>query len=216
MLALTGALLLAWDASGLDLSVARWSGSAAGFALRDNWWLTVVLHDGAHKLAWAVALLLCLGVWWPVGALRDLTLAERLQLASTPLLAVLAVNLLKRASGANCPWDLSPFGGMAPWLSHWSTFWQADGGGGHCFPAGHASSGFAFVGGWLVWRRRHPVIAWRWLALALAVGALLGLSQQLRGAHFTSHTLWTLWVCAATAAVVDAAFRRGGLNRVWT
>ena len=56
--------LLAWDASGMDLSLAAWSGSTAGFPLRDNWWLTAVMHDGAHWLAWALVLLLALAAWF--------------------------------------------------------------------------------------------------------------------------------------------------------
>jgi hypothetical protein len=51
-------LTLAWDASGADLRVMAWLGSPQGFALRDHWWLSAVLHDGARQ----VALLLYLGV----------------------------------------------------------------------------------------------------------------------------------------------------------
>ena len=38
--------LLAWDASGLDLVLAHWFGTAQGFALRDHWLFTTVLHEG--------------------------------------------------------------------------------------------------------------------------------------------------------------------------
>jgi membrane-associated PAP2 superfamily phosphatase len=33
-----------------------------------------------------------------------------------------------------------------------------------------------------------------WLAGALLAGLVLGLAQQMRGAHFMSHTLWTAWL----------------------
>lgn len=200
--------LLAWDASGVDLSLAAWSGSTAGFPLRDNWWLTAVMHDGAHWVAWALVLLLCLGVWWPQGLLRRLSLSERMQLAVTPLLAVLLINLIKRASGASCPWDMAAFGGVAQPLSHWAAFLSPDGGGGHCFPAGHATSGFAFIGGWFALRRAMPRGATWWLVASLGAGLLLGVVQQVRGAHFMSHTLWTLWICACTAWGVDRLWRR--------
>ena len=29
----------------------------------------------------------------------------------------------------------------------------------------------------------------------MAAGFALGLAQQMRGAHFMSHTLWTAWLC---------------------
>ena len=42
------ALALAWDASALDLPLARWFGTAQGFALTHDWWLQNVLHTGAR------------------------------------------------------------------------------------------------------------------------------------------------------------------------
>jgi len=78
-----------------------------------------------------------------------------------------------------------------------------DGGSGGCFPAGHASAGFAFIGGFFALRHTLPRTARRWLAGALAAGLVLGLAQQVRGAHYMSHTLWTAWLCWASAALVD-------------
>ncbi|QJW84804.1 hypothetical protein HK414_17725 [Ramlibacter terrae] len=88
-------------------------------------------------------------------------------------------------------------------MSHWGTV--ADGGPGRCFPAGHASSGFALFGGYFAWRGVDARTAHRWLAGAGAGGLVLGLAQQWRGAHFMSHTLWTAVVCWWVAAAVDAA-----------
>jgi membrane-associated PAP2 superfamily phosphatase len=45
------------------------------------------------------------------------------------------------------------------------------------------------------------------LLAALGTGGLLGISQQLRGAHFMSHTLWTAWICWTTAWVLDGLHR---------
>ncbi|MCY1448479.1 hypothetical protein D9M71_651480 [compost metagenome] len=46
---------------------------------------------------------------------------------------------------------------------------------------------------------------WRWpaLAAALAVGAAFGIAQQLRGAHFLSHDLWSLAISWAVAALLS-------------
>ena len=42
----TGLLaLIAWDALGLDLPISRLFGDAAGFALRDQWFISDVLHS---------------------------------------------------------------------------------------------------------------------------------------------------------------------------
>jgi len=199
-------VLLVWDASGLDLLLARaWAGPQ-GFALRDNWWLSVVLHEGARRAAWIPALWLVAGVWKPTGILRRLSRAERVQWASTTLLALAAISLLKYVSQTSCPWDLAEFGGHVSWVSHWA-FGLRDGGGGHCFPAGHASAGFAFLSGYFVLRTRFRAPAWAWLAIALTVGFVLGGAQQLRGAHFMSHTAWTAWLCWTLAWLVDCGVR---------
>ena len=50
------ALLLCWEASGLDLMLAGWYGGATGFAAREAWWSKHLLHDGGRWLA-AMALL---------------------------------------------------------------------------------------------------------------------------------------------------------------
>ena len=84
------AIALGWEASGLDLSLARLAGNHAGFPWRQNWLLVDVLHEGARRLSWLLALGLCLGVWWPLGPLARLPPGRRLQLAVTALLAALA------------------------------------------------------------------------------------------------------------------------------
>jgi membrane-associated PAP2 superfamily phosphatase len=195
--------LLAWDVSGLDLVMAHWFGGPGGFPLRENWVLTGVLHDGVKRLAWALALGLCLGVWWPIGVLARLPFKRRLQLASTTLVAVLVISSLKTLSTASCPWGLSDFGGVAHYTPHWMHLLTPDGGSGGCFPAGHAASGFAFLGGYFAFRHSEPRVARRWLAASMGGGLLLGLAQQVRGAHFTSHTLWTAWTCWCVAWVID-------------
>jgi membrane-associated PAP2 superfamily phosphatase len=205
-------VLLAWDAARLDMPLAHWWGDAQGFALRDSWLLADVLHDGGRRLAWALTLALCLGVWWPWGWLRGISMARRLQLAGTTLTAALAVSTIKSFSGTSCPWDMAEFGGVARYsgqgLSHWLHLAQGDGGGGRCFPAGHASAGFAFLGGYFTFRDTRPAVARGWLAAAVAAGLALGIAQQLRGAHFMSHTLWSGWVCWCVAWVVDLVARR--------
>ena len=204
LLAALPALAL-WDRSSLDLTLAHAAGGAAGFPLREHWLLTTVLHQGARAAAWAFALALVLAIWWPVGAMRRLPFARRVQLAATPMVITALVGLLKTQSGTSCPWSLTEFGGMAHYQSHWLDFLRADGGRGHCFPAGHAMAGFSFVGGYWVFRDSQPQLARIWLAAALCAGLLLGLAQQWRGAHFMSHTLWSGWIACATAMALHAA-----------
>jgi membrane-associated PAP2 superfamily phosphatase len=201
-----GALAVAaiWDISGLDLPLAQLASGPSGFVLREHWLLAKVLHDGGRRLAWVLASGLCIGVWFPFGPLRRLRTWQRLRLAIATLAPTLAISLLKGLSPVSCPWDLEAFGGLARHVSHWN--FQPDGGRGHCFPAGHASAGFSFMSGFFSFRDIDPPLARRWLALALAAGLLFGAAQQLRGAHFMSHTLWTGWICWVVAWAVHGVW----------
>lgn len=200
-------LAVAWDASGLDLPFARLAGSVQGFPGRDHWLLAGVIHDGGRRLAWLLALVLCLSVWWPWGPFARLSASARLQLAVAALLGPLVVAVLRLGSHTSCPWELVDFGGVAHYASHWSL--QEDGGAGHCFPSGHAASGFSLVAGYFAFRPTEPRMAHRWLAAALLAGIALGLAQQWRGAHFMSHTLWSAAVCWVTAWIVSAVWPHG-------
>lgn len=200
-------IVLLWDVSRLDLPLARLAGGGQGFPLRDHWLLTAVLHDGARALAFAAGAWLVLGIWWPTGPLRNVPRSARVQWLASLVFAVLLVSALKHASRTSCPWDLADFGGTAAQVSHWA--WGAgDGGRGHCFPAGHASAGFGFIGGFFALRPHSRRAGRLCLWLSLAAGLLLGAAQQLRGAHFLSHTLWTGWLSWASAATLAALFAR--------
>ncbi len=202
---------LLWDLSGTDLPVMRWLGSASGFPLRDRWFLEHLLHDAWRQLF--VGLYLLMWVWasWPTRwnlALLDavvLPRRERLTLALLVALSLLVVNLVKNASQTSCPWDLEIFGGTARYVSHWSLWQGSDGGSGRCFPGGHASSAFAFLGLCLPWlippqgTGRAPGAGHRWLTGLLLAGLTAGAVQTVRGAHYPSHTLWTLLICGAVS-----------------
>lgn len=202
-------LVLAWESSGWDLALAQLMAPHGTFAWREHWLLASLLHDDARRLAWLVGAWLALGLRWPTGILRRIPAALRLQWFASLLLGLLLVDLLKHFSRSSCPWDLAEFGGHAQYLGHW--LWRSgDGGPGGCFPAGHAGAGFALVGGFFAFRRQAPRLALVCLAVAVGSGTVLGLAQQLRGAHFMSHTLWTAWLCWFVAWTVDAFARQAG------
>ena len=200
-------LLLLWDASGLDMAVARHFGSAAGFEATNSFLLSRVMHDGGRLLAWLLlALLMVAALRAGAGAGAVPGRAERWQWIGVTLLCVVAVPAVKRLSSTSCPWDLAAFGGAAQHLSHWR--WGVpDGGAGHCFPSGHAVAAFAFIGQYFLWRNVNVRRAHFWLAAVLVSGAVLGLAQLARGAHFPSHTLWSAWLCWCLCAGAAALMR---------
>lgn len=199
--------LLAWDFSGGDMQMAQWWGEPSGFALRDNWWMVKVMHESMRNAGWVLLLALAAGIWRPWGSLRHLTTRERAGLFLSVVCALLAVTLIKGISKTSCPWDLQAFGGTASYISHWNVL-EVDGGGGHCFPAGHASTGFAFMAAYFGLRQSGAPNAGTWLACALLAGLGLGLSQQMRGAHFMSHTLWTAWLSWSVGWLSHLLFSR--------
>ena len=207
VLALLG--LLAWDYSGLDYPAMHVLGDAQGFGLKTNWWLEEVLHTKARQLSGLILAVLVFMIWWPRGWLRELTRLQRIEIVTGILWGLLCINLLKRISLTSCPWDLQDFGGPAVYVSHWR--WGiADGGDGHCFPGGHASSAMAYLALCLPWltnatkaaRRRGRLV----LTGVLVLGFILGMAQTLRGAHYPSHTLWTGFICWAIAVLNHTVF----------
>lgn len=196
-------LLILWDASGLDLPLARWFGSAQGFAWRGEPLFVLLLHEVPRFAGMALLVTLLWGAVKPWGFLRQMVLAQRMQLLLPILGGLMLVSILKRLNSTSCPWDLAEFGGVAQYVSHW--LWGVrDGGPGHCFPAGHASAAFAYLAGWFALRRVVPRVAGPWLLCTVLVGLVLGLSQQMRGAHYMSHTLWTAWICWTWGLALDS------------
>jgi membrane-associated PAP2 superfamily phosphatase len=197
--------LLAWDASGVDLPLSRLFGNAAGFAWRDHWLLSTVLHDGAAWAGRGLFVLLGVNVLRPLPLIGALPRAQRLRWWLITGLCALLIALLKRFSLVSCPWSLAEFGGSAGWIPHLSpaAWWgTGEGGPGRCFPAGHVSNAFAFVAGAMALRAVSARAARRWLWAVCALGLLLGLTQLVRGAHFASHGLWTAWLCFSLSALL--------------
>lgn len=190
--------LLAWDFSGLDIGLMQLIGDRDGFKFRDHWWLETVLHTRAKQLAIVVYAGLLVMVWWPQSMFRQWTRWQRSEIVVGCTLSLITISTLKSFSLTSCPWELQAFGGTAVHVSHW--LWGlADGGSGHCFPGGHVSSVFAFLGLALPWLESDSTAqrqtGLRLLGAVLAMGFVLGLTQTLRGAHFPSHTLWTGFIC---------------------
>lgn len=129
-------------------------------------------------------------------ARRDLWVAL-LTLVTVPVLAGFG----KNTTNTFCPSETRRYGGDVAYVKLCSPFPENDRPDrrGHCFPAGHASGGFALLG--LMWLRRTR--AWRLggLALGLGVGWWMGGYQMLKGAHYLSHTVTTMllaWIVLCT------------------
>jgi membrane-associated PAP2 superfamily phosphatase len=116
----------------------------------------------------------------------------------------IVIGVLRRLSPMHCPWEVADFGGYAPYVDLWTA---APVGirAGHCFPAAFVASGSWLLGFALLWYPRHKLRCTAIGLAALVLSFALGWVQQMRGAHFLSHTLWSLWVSWAVVLIVHAA-----------
>lgn len=204
------ALAFGWDATGLDLAVMHLFADGQGFPLRSHPLFEHWLHDQVRNLGWVVFLMLLVTTFTPRGPLLGLERARRVEAMIGVVLCLLVVNQLKRMSLTSCPWDLAEFGGVARYVSHWA-FGASDGGGGHCFPGGHSSAALGFLPlamPWLLAAETDRRRVGTWLALLIiGLGIALGAVQTVRGAHYPSHTLWTVVLCWLLAVANHLAFR---------
>jgi len=97
---------------------------------------------------------------------------------------------LKKLTNIHCPGSLTEFGGTQVYTPLLSAR-PADNKPGRCWPAGHASAGFALLTLYFFLRDRAPKSARVALVAALGLGSLFATVRMLQGAHFFSHGLWT-------------------------
>lgn len=182
------------ELTSIDRMVGDWLFQLEGgrWALKENFWTSVVLHDWAKALVKLIALgvfALALGSFF-INPLKPYRRVLWFLAIAMPLSGML-VGLGKELSKVDCPWDLLMYGGEKPYIR----LFEAFPGGfnpGKCFPGAHASVGYTFLALYFAFRELQP--GWRFYGLAtgLSLGLVFGITQQLRGAHFVSHDVWTV------------------------
>jgi membrane-associated PAP2 superfamily phosphatase len=195
-------VILAWDVTPADLVIAQWYGTPSGFPLRDHFWLARVLHDWPQRVGLLLILVCVVAVWHPRSIWGRTTQRERVWLAALVIFCALLIPALKMQSYTSCPWELNQFGGSAQYVWHF-TFTNHDGGGAHCFPSGHASAFFSFLPAFWLVHRHKPRLAWLALAGWCVFGLAMSWGQVMRGAHYPSHLLWTMWLCWALGTLAS-------------
>lgn len=103
------------------------------------------------------------------------------------------ISTLKASTNVHCPYDLAAFTGHVPFRSllrfdSYSAF-LAKYDNGNCFPGGHASGGYAFMSSFFVLPNKYKKLG---VLTGFALGTYMALFQMMKGAHFLSHSLFTL------------------------
>jgi membrane-associated PAP2 superfamily phosphatase len=192
----------------LDLTLAdrMFDFSRGQFTYQHAFFYDTVMHSYIKHLLLSVWLVLLMLALLPTGFRPSwLSSAQQYRLRWVTALAVVhsgLVSWLKHQMPHACPWDVTRYGGTSDWFPAFAAHTPQMNG--HCFPAGHASSGLWLSALCLCWLPQHPRKALLVAVAGLAAGFALGWCQQLRGAHFLSHTLTSLWLmCALLLCVLS-------------
>ncbi|HTE15995.1 MAG TPA: phosphatase PAP2 family protein [Burkholderiales bacterium] len=196
--ALVVGVIVMLDIAGTDALVSGWffDAHAGEFPWRHNGFLEVVMHHWTKYLVALAAVTAFAGYMISfltpqLKPLRPSFLFVVLALALAPF----AVVVMKFFSTRHCPWDVAGFGGIVPYVSLLESY-PAGIAAGHCFPAGHASTGFCLFAFHFLGRAlASPLLARAGFALGLAAGLSFGFVRIVQGAHFVSHVLWSGVVC---------------------
>jgi membrane-associated PAP2 superfamily phosphatase len=179
---------------------------AGDFPLRHAWLAETFSHRVLKLVLTAAAVLTI------IAAVVDLVrprasfgLRLRLQVvALSAILVPLVTSLLKRSSVGHCPWDLERYGGAQPYVRLFEAL-PHGAQPGHCLPGGHASTALWLLSLAVFWLPHAPRKALAVAVAAATFGFAVGWGQQVRGAHFLTHTLWSVWIATALVLVVITA-----------
>ncbi|ATM95235.1 membrane protein [Yersinia frederiksenii] len=155
------------------------------FPWENNYWLDLLNH---RLLKLSIISAAIIALMWGIYRRNGRLVTTMLLLGIGPLV----IGMLKATSAHSCPWDLVEYGGKS--LNYVLMGTAPIGAGpGHCFPGGHASSGFAIMALFFLFYPERPRLATLCWFVGVGLGMLMGFGQIMRGAHFLSHNLWAGW-----------------------
>jgi len=171
-----------------------------------------LMYDGIKKLFIVMTLSL---VWLVASGYKRLTwFADRrkelLVVLLTMLCVPIVVNFLKWYTDIPCPRDIRSFGGIVPYITLFDHYpsWFHHESSLRCYPAGHASGGFALMSLFFLFKqKKYRLIGF---ATGLCLGWVTGVYKMAIGDHFLSHTIISMllaWLVACLVAYF-VLFRR--------
>lgn len=188
-------------AGSIDLNLSTpWISSEGQFFLRNDWFLAQLNHRWVKNVVITVYIIFFLR-WCGSFIVKPWQKFRKVDgyFILLVLMGCGIIGLLKSQSDHACPWNmLQPTVQGFMWNMHLKH--------GHCFPGGHASTGFALMTGFFVYRLQQPKKAYFYLIAGLILGFAFGWAQMMRGAHFLSHNLWTAWMIWALNVISYGLF----------
>lgn len=176
---------------------------------RENPVYNFIFYDGIKRLIiiFNVLVLIALVVGWKKPFLARYRKGLIIVLLSSIFVPVI-VGSFKATTNIPCPKNLEIYGGIYPhtcvWEKYPSTFCNQTKI--KCWPAGHASGGFALLSLFYLFRkRRAKIIA---LSGVMVVGWSMGTYKMLIGDHFLSHTVITMIMAWLIISIIVALLSR--------
>lgn len=213
-LALIGLMLILINQyTNIDLILADYyfDFQAHQFTWKNSWFAKEVMHIYVKNGIMLIGIFLIAFVFIDAFIkFKPITTWCRVRLRFVAVAAIVIPTIisgLKQMSVLHCPWDEQRYGGDTPYLRLFDVI-PPNMEAGHCFPAGHASTGLWLAAFFVFCLPDHPRKALMVLFAGLGFGFVLGWVQQMRGAHFLSHTLWSIWIASAILVLMLSATKK--------
>jgi len=153
----------------------------------------LIFYDGIKRVFYSFVILLVLTLIFFRNTLSVRKYKQGLLIVCLSCFLVPAsIAILKATTNVPCPKNIIRYGGDYPYVTLLSKYPDSF----HqtkkikCYPAAHASGGFALMSLFFLFKRKkYKVIA---LISAISIGWMLGIYKMLIGDHFFSHTIVTM------------------------
>lgn len=204
-------VFLIFEMSGIDLILQDYfyDFQLKQWALdRDNGLLKLLFYDGIKKLFIIFVLLTAVAL---IFFRKTLVVKTHLQgliiVFLSSILVPLSVGIIKATTNVPCPRNIEHYGGDYPYVTVLSSYpddFRQDKNIA-CYPAGHASGGFALMSLFFLFKlRANKVIA---LVSAVSIGWSIGTYKMLIGDHFLSHTVITMILAWLVILIIVKSIR---------
>lgn len=163
-----------------------------------NPWMRQIFYTGPKSILVVLGggLLSCVAYRIGIKKTYDVLDQKILLILLSLILVPAIIATLKELTYVHCPYNLRVYDGRSDFQNMLHMFSPMDPlNRGKCFPAGHASGGFALMSLYCLGRTRPE--QWFFLSGGFALGWIMALYQMAKGAHFLSHSCMTMllsWV----------------------
>jgi membrane-associated PAP2 superfamily phosphatase len=154
----------------------------------------MIFYNGAKWAIIGFAVVLVVFFLWPKEKLPEKWSARKRDVGFLILclgIVPATIGTLKANTNIYCPFQLARYGGTKPYIKVFDSRAAATTQDpGRCYPAGHASGGFALMSFYFIARTGRGRILG--MAIGQSYGWTMALYQTFKGAHFLSHSIVTM------------------------